>query len=58
MLLDLVPVLKGIWFAGIVCIMLGGGFAELKTVLENGISAEEEKEKAAIKDKKKNKYAK
>ena len=43
--------------AGMVCIMLGGGFIELKTVLENGISAEEEKAKAISKERK-NKYAK
>ena len=53
MLVDLVPVLNGIWFLGIVCIMLGGGFVELKMVLENGIATEEEKNK----EKKKNKYA-
>lgn len=58
MLLDLIPVMNGIWFAGIICILLGGGFIELKTVLENGISAEEEKSKAISKEKKKNKYAK
>ncbi|MBO4681213.1 MAG: hypothetical protein J5623_04870 [Clostridiales bacterium] len=57
MLLDLIPALTGIWFAGMVCIMLGGGFIELKTVLENGISAEEEKAKAISKERK-NKYAK
>lgn len=56
MLLDLIPVLNGIWYLGIVVIMLGGGFIELNTVLENGIAAEEEKAKAA--GKKKNKYAK
>ena len=53
MLLDLIPVLNGIWFLGIVCILLGGGFIELKMVLENGIATDEEKNK----DKKKNKYA-
>ncbi|MBE7069074.1 MAG: hypothetical protein E7386_01030 [Ruminococcaceae bacterium] len=58
MLLDLIPALKGIFFAGIVLILLGGGLIELKTVLENGLSTEEEKAKAAAKDKKKNKYAK
>ena len=56
MLLDLIPVLNGIWYLGVVVIMLGGGFIELNTVLENGIAAEEEKAKAA--GKKKNKYAK
>ncbi len=58
MLLDLIPVLNGIYSAGIVCLMLGGGFIELKLYMENAISAEEEKAKAASKDKKKNKYAK
>lgn len=58
MLLDLIPVLNGIWFLGIVSILLGGGFVELQTVLDNGIATEEEKVKAAGKEKKKNKYAK
>lgn len=58
MLLDLIPVLNGIWFAGIICLLLGGGFMELKAVLENGIATEEEKAKALSKEKKKNKYAK
>ncbi|MBO4450455.1 MAG: hypothetical protein J5777_07695 [Clostridiales bacterium] len=57
MLLDLIPVLAGIFFAGVVCIMLGGGFIELKSVLENGIQTEEEKAKAISKERK-NKYAK
>lgn len=58
MLLDLIPVMNGIWFSGFMCLLLGGGFIELKLQLENSISAEEEKAKAASKDKKKNKYAK
>ena len=58
MLLDLIPVLNGIYSAGIICLMLGGGFIELKLFMENAISVEEEKAKAASKDKKKNKYAK
>lgn len=58
MLLDIIPVLKGIYSAGIICIMLGGGFIELKLFMENAISVEEEKAKAASKEKKKNKYAK
>ena len=58
MLLDLIPALSGIYSAGIVCLMLGGGLIELKLYMENAISAEEEKAKAASKDKKKNKYAK
>lgn len=58
MLLDIIPVLNGIYSAGIICIMLGGGFIELKLFMENAISVEEEKAKAASKEKKKNKYAK
>ena len=58
MLLDLVPVLNGIYSLGIICLMLGGGFIELKLFMENAISTEEEKAKAVSKDKKKNKYAK
>ena len=58
MLLDLIPALSGIYSAGIVCLMLGGGLIELKLYMENAILAEEEKAKAASKDKKKNKYAK
>lgn len=58
MLLDLIPVLNGIWFSGILCLLLGGGFIELKIQLENSIASEEEKAKAASKDRKKNKYAK
>ena len=58
MLLDIIPVLNGIYSVGIICIMLGGGFIELKLFMENAISVEEEKAKAASKDKKKNKYAK
>ena len=58
MLLDIIPVLNGIYSVGIICIMLGGGLIELKLFMENAISVEEEKAKAASKDKKKNKYAK
>ena len=58
MLLDLIPVLNGIYPAGIICLMLGGGLIELKLFMDNAISVEEEKAKAASKDKKKNKYAK
>ena len=58
MLLDLVPVLNGIYPLGIICLMLGGGFIELKLFMENAIATEEEKAKAVSKDKKKNKYAK
>lgn len=58
MLLDLIPVLNGIYSVGIICIMIGGGLIELKLYMENAISVEEEKAKAASKDKKKNKYAK
>ncbi|MCR5341540.1 MAG: hypothetical protein K6E60_09350 [Saccharofermentans sp.] len=58
MLLDIIPVLNGIYSAGIICIMLGGGFIELKLFMENAISVEEENAKAASKEKKKNKYAK
>ena len=49
---------NGIYSVGIICIMLGGGLIELKLFMENAISVEEEKAKAASKDKKKNKYAK
>ena len=58
MLLDLIPAINGIWYLGIVVCLLGGGFVELNAVLENGIETEEEKNKVAIKDKRKNKYAK
>ena len=58
MLLDLIPVLNGIWYLGIVVSLLGGGFVELNSVLENGIETEEEKSKSSAKDKRKNKYAK
>ncbi len=58
MLLDLIPVLNGIYPVGITCLMLGGGLIELKLFMDNAISVEEEKAKAASKDKKKNKYAK
>ena len=58
MLLDLIPVMNGIWFSGIICLMIGGGLIELKLFMENAIAAEEEKAKAASKDRKKNKYAK
>jgi preprotein translocase subunit SecY len=58
MLLDLIPAITGIWYLGIVVCLLGGGFVELNSVLENGIETEEEKNKIAVKDRKKNKYAK
>ena len=58
MLLDLIPAITGIWYLGIVVCLLGGGFVELNSVLENGIETEEEKTKIAVKDRKKNKYAK
>ena len=58
MILNLIPGFNGIFLDGIGLVIVGGGFIETKTLLENSIKAEEEKEKQAGKDKKRKNYNK
>ena len=56
--LSFIPGLGNIAFAGIGLILVGGGFVEMKTLLDNALKTEEEKLKAAGKDKKHKNYNK
>ncbi|MCR5327341.1 MAG: hypothetical protein K6E12_00595 [Saccharofermentans sp.] len=58
LILNFIPGLSGICFAGIGLVLLAGGFIEMKTLLDNALKAEEEKAKAAGKDKKRKNYNK
>ena len=50
--------INGICLGGIGLALVGGGFIEMKAILENSLKAEEEKAKQAGKDKKRKKYNK
>ena len=58
LILNFIPGLSGICLAGIGLVLLAGGFIEMKTLLDNALKAEEEKAKAAGKDKKRKNYNK
>ena len=53
--LSFIPGLRSIAFAGIGLVLIGGGFIEMKTLLDNALKAEEDKLKQAGKDKKRSK---
>ena len=58
MILNFVPGFTGVCLGGIGMILVGGGFIEMKTLLENNLKLEADKAKQAGKDKKRNKYSK
>ncbi len=58
MVLSFIPGLGFIAFFGIGIVLLGGGFIEMKTLLDNAIKAEEDKLKQAGKDKRHKNYKK
>jgi preprotein translocase subunit SecY len=58
MALSFIPGLGFIAFFGIGIVLLGGGFIEMKTLLDNALKTEEEKLKQAGKDKKHKNYKK
>lgn len=58
MALSFLPGFSGITFAGIALALLGGGFIEMKTLLDNALKTEEEKLKQAGKDKRRKNYNK
>ena len=58
MILNFVPGLNGTCLTGIGLVLLAGGFIEMKTLLDNALKAEEEKAKAAGKEKKRKNYNK
>ncbi len=58
MFLNLIPSLNGIAFGGVGLALVGGGFIEMKTLLDNALKAEEEKLKQSGKDKKRKNYIK
>ena len=58
MLINLIPAFHGVCLGGIGLALVGGGFIEMKTLLDNALKAEEEKAKQAGKDKKRKKYNK
>ena len=53
--LSFIPGLRSIAFAGIGLVLIGGGFIEIKTLLDNALKAEEDKLKQAGKEKKRSK---
>ena len=58
MILNFIPGITGVCLGGIGMILVGGGFIEMKTLLENNLKLEADKAKQAGKDKKRNKYSK
>jgi len=56
--LSAIPVLNGIAYSGIGLLIVGGGFIEMKTLLDNALKTEEEKLKQAGKDKRHKNYNK
>ena len=58
MVLSFIPGLGFIAFFGIGVVLLGGGFIEMKTLLDNALKAEEDKLKQAGKDKRRKNYKK
>jgi Preprotein translocase subunit SecY len=58
MILNFIPSVNGIAYSGVGLILIGGGFIEMKTLLDNALKAEEEKLKLAGKDKKRKNYNK
>ena len=58
MILNYIPGLTGVCLGGIGMVLVGGGFIEMKTLLENSLKMEADKAKQAGKDKKRNKYSK
>ena len=58
MILNLFTAFRGVCLGGIGLALVGGGFIEMKTLLDNALKTEEEKAKQAGKDKKHKKYSK
>ena len=58
MALSFIPGFDRIAFGGIAVVLVGGGFIEMKTLLDNALKTEEEQLKAAGKDKKRKNYNK
>ena len=58
MIISFIPAFDGITFNGVAILLVGGGFIEMKTLLDNALKAEEEKQKAAGKDKRRKNYNK
>ena len=58
MALSFIPIFNGISFGGVGLVLVGGGFIEMKTLLENTLKTEEEKLKQAGKDKRHKNYNK
>ena len=55
MIVNFIPAFAGVCMGGIGLVIIGGGFVEMKTLLENALKAEEDKAKQAGKDKKRSK---
>ena len=58
MAISFIPAFNGIFYNGVAILLIGGGFIEMKTLLDNALKAEEEKQKAAGRDKKRKNYNK
>jgi preprotein translocase subunit SecY len=58
MALNAIPALNGIALGGIALLLMGGGFIEMKTLLDNALKTEEEKLKQSGKDKRRKNYKK
>ena len=55
MILNFIPIFKGVYLGGIGLVIVGGGFVEMFTLIENALKAEEDKAKQAGRDKKRSK---
>lgn len=58
MALSFIPGFSGIAYGGVALAIIGGGFIEMKTLLDNALKAEDEKLKQAGKDKRRKNYKK
>ena len=58
MALSFIPGFSGIAYGGVALALIGGGFIEMKTLLDNALKAEDEKLKQAGKDKRRKNYKK
>ena len=58
MALNAIPALNGIALGGIALLLMGGGFIEMKTLLDNALKTEEDKLKQSGKDKRRKNYKK
>jgi preprotein translocase subunit SecY len=58
MILNFIPAFRGVCLGGIGLVIVGGGFIEMMTLLDNALKAEEDKAKMAGREKRGKNYKK